>query len=85
MAEFLILASVAFAGYADAPGWVALLGAAALTIASWWSRLKVLRQQPGIPPSTKKTTYLVASIAINVVFAAVSYLAGRVLRWLLQG
>src|SRR5262249_4877748 len=42
MLEILILAAVAAAGYADAPGWSALLGAAVVTSASWWRQVRLL-------------------------------------------
>ena len=85
MLEFLILAAVAVAGYVGAPGWWVLLAAAAMTIAGWWRKVTLLRQHPQVPFSSKMTTYLVASIAINVGFATLSLLAGRGVRFLLGG
>ena len=83
MSELLVLAAVALAGYADAPGWSVPMGAAALTAAGWWRKVRLLRQHPRVPFSTKMTTYLVVSIVINVVFAAIGYIAGHALRrWL---
>jgi hypothetical protein len=85
MLEFLILAAVAAAGYADAPGWLAFLAAGATTLVTWWRKMRLLRQQPRVPFSTKMTTYLVVSILINLGSALASYLAGQALRWWLEG
>ena len=85
MLEFLILAAVAAAGYADAPGWSALLGAGVITFAGWWRKVRLLRRHPRVPFSTKMTTYLVVSIVINLGFALGSYLGGRLLRGWLDG
>lgn len=84
MLEFLILAAVAAAGYADAPGWSALLGAGVITFAGWWRKVRLLRRHPRVPFNTKMTTYLVVSIVINLGFALASYLGGQVLRWWLD-
>ena len=85
MLEFLILAGVAVAGYADKSAWWVLPAAAAMTIGGWWRKVRLLRQHPQVPFSTKMTTYLVASIAINLGFATLSLLAGRTARLLLHG
>ena len=81
MAELAILAVVVTAGYADLPGWWALLGAALLTLVGWARKVRLLRQHPQVPLSTKMTTYLLVSIAINVAFATLGLVAGRVVRW----
>jgi hypothetical protein len=81
MLEFLILVGVAWAGYADAAGWWVLIGAAAMTVAAWARKIRLLRQHPQVPFSTKMTTYLIVSVGINVAFAAVALIAGRVLGW----
>ena len=60
---------MAFAGYVGASGWWVLLAAAAMTVAGWWRKVRLLRQHPQVPFSTKMTTYLVVSIAINVGLA----------------
>jgi hypothetical protein len=83
--EFLILAGVAWAGYAQAAGWWVLVGAAAMTLAGWARKIWLLRQHPQVPLSTKMTTYLVVSIGLNVVVATLALIAGRVLRWWLGG
>ena len=62
-----------------------LPAAAAMTIGGWWRKVRLLRQHPQVPFSTKMTTYLVASIAINLGFATLSLLAGRTVRLLLHG
>jgi hypothetical protein len=81
MLEFLILAGVAWAGYADAAGWWLLVGAAAMTVAGWARKIRLLRQHPQVPLSTKMTTYLIVSVGINVAFAVLALIAGRVLGW----
>jgi hypothetical protein len=85
MVEFLILAGVAWAGYAGAAGWWILVGAAAMTVAAWARKIRLLRQHPQVPFSTKMTTYLIVSIAINIVFATVALICGRVGQWWLAG
>lgn len=83
MLEFLILAAMAFAGYAGGSGWLTLAGAIAMTVGGWWRKVRLLREHPRVPFSSKMTTYLVVSIVINIVFATASYVAGRALgRWL---
>ena len=62
-----------------------LLAAAAMTVAGWWRKVRLLRQHPQVPFSTKMTTYLVVSIAINLGVATLALLAGRIARHLLQG
>jgi hypothetical protein len=83
--EFLILVGVAWAGFTQAAGWWVVAGAAAMTVSAWWRKIRLLRQHPQVPFSTKMTTYLVVSIGLNVVFAALALVAGRVLRWWLTG
>jgi hypothetical protein len=85
MLDALVLTTVAVAGYLDAPGWTALAGAAALTVAGWWRKVALLRQHPKVPFSSKMTTYLVVSVAINLGFAAASLVIGRAARLFLQG
>ena len=84
MLEFLILVGVAWAGTAGAPGWWALLGALAMTAAAWWRKIRLLRQHPQVPFSTKMTTYLVVSIMLNIVLATLAHVGGRALRWWLE-
>ena len=83
MLELLILAAMAFAGYAGGSGWLTLAGATAMTVGGWWRKMQLLRQHPHVPFSSKMTTYLVVSIILNVGFATASYIAGQLLkRWL---
>jgi hypothetical protein len=83
MLELLILATVAAAGYAGASSWSMPAGAVALTIASWWRKVRLLRQYPQVPFSSKMTTYLVVSIVIYIGLAVASYGASQALRrWL---
>ena len=76
MLEFVVLAAVAFAGYAGGSGWLALAGAAAMTAGGWWRKVTLLRQHPQVPFSSKMTTYLVVSVGINLGFATASLLIG---------
>lgn len=80
MLDFVILAGLAYTGYAGGPGWWVLAGAAAMTAAGWWRKVRLLRQHPQVPFSTKMTTYLIVSVVINLAYAATGLFAGRVLR-----
>ena len=80
MLEFAIIASLAAAAYLDQPGWWVLVAAAGMTTASWWRKVRLLRQHPNVPFSSKMTTYLVVSIAINLAFATAGYVVGRAAR-----
>jgi hypothetical protein len=83
MSELLILGAVALAGYAAWPGWSVLAAAAGLTVAAWWRKVRLLRQHPRVPFTSKMIAYFVVGLVINVILAAASYLAGQVLRrWL---
>lgn len=85
MQELVVFTAMAFMGYWDAPAWSVPAGAAVLTAAAWWRKLQLLRQHPQVPLSTKMTTYLVVSIAINIGLAAAGLLAGRLAAWWLAG
>ena len=85
MLELLILAAVAVAGYADASGWSIPAGVAALTVAAWWRKVRLLRQPPQVRFSTKMTTYLVVSIVMYLGLALASYAIGQALRRWLAG
>ena len=85
MQELAVVAAMAFMGYWDAPAWSVPAGAAVLTAAAWWRKLQLLRRHPQVPLSTKMTTYLVVSIAINVGLAAAGLVAGRLAAWWLLG
>ncbi len=81
MQEIVVFAAMAFMGYWDASGWSVAAGAAVLTAAGWWRKLQLLRRHPQVPLSSKMTTYLVVSIAINVAVAACGLVAGRFAAW----
>ena len=83
MLELLILAGLAYAGYAGLPVWWVLPAAALVTAEGWWRKVSLLRQAPQVPFSSKMTTYLVVSIALNIGFAVTAYVLGRAARWLL--
>ena len=80
MLAFVIISAMAIAGYAGAPLWVVLFGVAGIASEGWWSKLQVLRQQPGRPWSTKMKGYFVTGIVGNIVLSAIGYGAGRILR-----
>ena len=83
MLELLILAAMVFAGYAGGSGWLTLAGAAAMTVGAWWRKVRLLREHPRVPFSSKMTTYLVVSIVIYIGLTSASYAAGQALRrWL---
>ena len=47
-AGVLILAAMAFAGYAGGSGWSMPAGAAAMTVGGWWRKVRLLRQHPQV-------------------------------------
>ena len=59
MLEFVILAAMAVAGYEGGSAWLALAGAAAMTVGSWWRKVALLRQHPNVPD--RKSTRLNSS------------------------
>jgi hypothetical protein len=73
--------ALALAGYANAPAWLVLAGAACLTLDGWrpWRPARSAR----IVWSSKTTTYLVTGIIADIGLAALAYVAGRMLRMLL--
>jgi hypothetical protein len=81
MLEFMIIVILALGGYAGASGWLVLLGAAGLTIDGWAMKLKLLRQYPSVPFSSKMATYFITGVIANLGFAAMSYVLGRIVWW----
>jgi hypothetical protein len=84
MLEFLIIVIVAIGGYAGAPWWLVLVGAAGLTIEGWAMKLMLLRQHPKVRLSSKMTTYFVTGVLANVGFASLSYIFGQLVWWWLN-
>lgn len=80
MLIYVIILIMGLAGYAGAPVWFVLLGAAGLTLEGWWMKLRLLRQEPRMPWSSKITTYFVTGIVANIAYAALTYGAGRIIR-----
>ena len=78
---YAFILALALAGYLDAPAWLALPGAAGLTLADWGLR--------GLPPharmawTSKTTTYFVVGLIANLILAALAFAAGRMARLLL--
>ena len=80
--DWTLLAGAACAGFIDAPRWFILLAGAGLTLDDW-ARLWPLRQ-PTVTLSSKIITYFVTGIAANLFYAGASYLAGALMRSLVQ-
>jgi hypothetical protein len=80
-APYVLILALALAGWLGAPGWLALVGAAGLTLADWGLR--------GLPPSarmawtSKTTTYFATGIVANLILAALALAAGWVAHWML--
>ena len=85
MLDLLIVATMVFAGYSGGSSWLALAGAAAMTVGSWWEKMRLLRQHPPVPFSKKMTAYLLVSIVVNLGFTLAGYIAGSVLRRWMAG
>jgi hypothetical protein len=78
MATYTILLAMAAAGYAGAPGWVVIAGAAGLTFAGW--RPWRLGRKARAAWSSKTRTYFVTGVVMDLVLAALALEAGRLLR-----
>jgi hypothetical protein len=76
MLQYMTLIVVAAVGFAGGPWWVAVIGAAALTIDGWRMMLGLLRQNQRLALSSKKITYFVTGVLSNIVLASLSYLVG---------
>jgi hypothetical protein len=87
MIVWAVVAAVALAGYMGCPAWMALAGAACLTLDSWgpW-RLGRHWSHWGRPPgawTSKTTTYFVTGVVADLGLAALAFGAGRIVRALL--
>ena len=78
MIPYGVVLAMALAGYMGAPAWAVLPGAACLTLDGWrpW---RLGRQARG-PWTSKATTYLVTGVVADLVLAALSFGAGRIVR-----
>ncbi|HWE21762.1 MAG TPA: hypothetical protein VG758_32070 [Hyphomicrobiaceae bacterium] len=76
MIAYGVVLAMALAGYMGAPGWAVLPGAACLTLDGWrpW---RLGRQARG-PWTSKTTTYFVTGVVADLVLAALSFGAGRI-------
>jgi hypothetical protein len=72
-----ILLIMAIGGYLGAPGWVVLLGAAAVLSEGWGMKLMRLRQQPRVPWSSKTTTYFATGVLAGIGWSAGAFWLGR--------
>jgi hypothetical protein len=79
-AAYAFLLVMAAAGYLEAPGWLVLVGAAALVLADWGLR--------GLPPlsrmvwTSKTITYIATGVVANLILVALAFAMGRAARWL---
>lgn len=80
MVAFGIILCMGLTGYAGAPWWLVLPGAAGLTLSDWWMKLRLLYWEPSAAWSTKTTTYFVTGIVRDIGFTALAFGAGRVVR-----
>ncbi len=80
LTTLIVFLIIGLAAYAGTPWWFVLVGAAGLTLDSWWMKLKLLRQEPRVAWSSKITTYFVTGIVTNIGFATFVYGLGRMLR-----
>jgi hypothetical protein len=71
---FLIMA---IGGYLGAPGWVVLLGAAAVLSEGWGMKLMRLRQPSRVPWSSKTTTYFATGVLAGIGWSAAAFWFGR--------
>ena len=77
---YAVILAMGLAGYAGAPWWVALAGAACLALGSWRVQLWRLARQPRVAWSSKTTTYFVTGIVLDIGLAGLSFGAGRIAR-----
>jgi hypothetical protein len=56
--------------------------AACLTLQDWWPRLRQTHS-PAIPLSSKKTTYLVTGVVLDISLAGLIFGLGRIARMVL--
>lgn len=82
MFTYASIFAMGLAGYAGAPWWLVLPGAACITLDSWGSKLWPLSRQPGISWSSKTTTYFVTGVILDLTLAALGFGAGRIARLL---
>jgi hypothetical protein len=81
MVTYAVILALWLAGYMNAPAWLVPAGAAALTLDGWrpW---RLGRQARG-PWTSKVATYFVTGVVTDLVLAALSFGAGRIVRLLL--
>jgi hypothetical protein len=80
MLTYAAILAMGLAGYAGAPWWLVLPGAAWLTLGSWGGKLLPLDRQPRVFWSSKTTTYFVTGVCLDIVLAALGFGAGRLAR-----
>ena len=85
LVEYLVLAAMAWVGYAGWAIWWVLPATAVTTAAGWWRKVVLLRQHPQVPLSTKMITYFVVGIVLDLLLATACYAAGRGVRWWIGG
>jgi len=80
MRAYLIVLTVALAGFGDAPWWSFPLAGACLTIDGWWAKIMAAHRHKSPLWSSKITTYFITGALSDMCCAALSYGAGRLLR-----
>ena len=80
MLAYGIFAGMAVGGYVGAPGWMVLLGAAAVLSEGWGVKLMRLRQQPRGLWTSKTITYFATGILAGIGISAAAFWAGRLVR-----
>jgi hypothetical protein len=83
MLSYAVILAMVLAGYAAAPWWLVLPGAACLTLDGWWAQLCRMGREPRVAWSSKATTYFVTGAVLNIALAAFSFGAGGLARALL--
>jgi hypothetical protein len=80
MLTYAVIVAMGLAGYWRAPWWVALMGAAALTLGAWGRKVRQLGREPGAGWSSKTRTYFVTGVILDLVLAALCLGAGHFAR-----
>jgi hypothetical protein len=80
MFAYAIILALGLAGYWGGRWWLVLAGAAALTLGAWWTKLLQLTREPRVAWTSKKMTYFVTGVVLDIVLAALCFGAGRIAR-----
>jgi hypothetical protein len=83
MLTYAVIIGMALAGFLGGPWWLALAGAAALTLGAWWVKLLPPGREPRVAWTSKTRTYFVTGVALDIALATLCFSAGRLARALL--